>query len=410
MDPGATIRGRATSVRKGTSSLYDEQLKAGFDGLRFSDFLENEFRDDYLSQNFQKSRLVTGLSLIVVVIITLINTFAADGPAPMIGRYGMMLMAPILLVTMLSSYIGHRFVYHSLLALSALIIGIAGSVVDVQASLAGQGYYFSGQIGWIFIIWSMLGLLFSPAAALCAVVSIVYLVCAIFVGLPFEEVLFEGFMLLNVNLLGGYSCYKIEHAARRTFLESRILNQRAERDGLTGLFNRRAFDEHMERIWRQSRRDNEPFAIMLIDIDHFKPYNDLYGHQAGDDALKNVASVIAASVQRPLDIAARYGGEEFALVLYGTNEEYVRELPELLRQDILGLGAVHEAATHTKVLSVSIGMAIVHPDSGRSFAGAIQMADEALYQAKEEGRNRVIIKTSGTTEIETGRFRARAAG
>jgi diguanylate cyclase (GGDEF)-like protein len=97
-------------------------------------------------------------------------------------------------------------------------------------------------------------------------------------------------------------------------------------------------------------------------------------------------------------------------VLYGTNEEYVRELPELLRQDILGLGAVHEAATHTKFLSVSIGMAIVHPDSGRSFAGAIQMADEALYQAKEEGRNRVIIKTSGTTEIETGRFRARAAG
>jgi len=308
MDPGATIRWRVTSPRKGTSSLYDEQLSAGFDGLRFSDFLENEFRDDYLKENFQKSRLVTGLSLIVVVIITLINTFAADGPAPMIGRFGMILMAPILLVTLLSSYIGHRFVYHSLLALSALIIGIAGSVVDVQASLAGQGYYFSGQIGWIFIIWSMLGLLFSPAAALCAVVSIIYLVCAIFVGLPFEEVLFEGFMLLNVNLLGGYSCYKIEHAARRTFLESRILNQRAERDGLTGLFNRRAFDEYMEKIRRQSRRDNEPVTIMLIDIDHCKPYNDLDGHQAADETFKKLAGVITNNVNRPLDIAGRDGG------------------------------------------------------------------------------------------------------
>jgi len=410
MDPGATIRNGTSSGRSGTTSIYDEQLNAGFDALRFSDFLESEFRDSYLQENFQKSRLVTGLSLIVVVIIALINTFAADGPAPMIGRYGMVLMAPILLFTLFSSYLGHRFIYHAFLSLSALAIGVAGSVVDVQASLAGQGYYFSGQIGWIFIIWSMLGLMFSTAAALCAVVSIIYLVCAVFVGLPFEEILFEGFMLLNVNLLGGYSCYKIEHAARRTFLESRILNQRAERDGLTGLFNRRAFDEYMERIWRQSRRENQPVTIMLIDIDHFKPYNDLYGHQAGDDALKNVAAVISTSVQRPLDIAARYGGEEFALVLYGTSEEYVRDLPDMLRQDILALGTVHEAATHTKFLSVSIGMAIVHPDSGRSLAGAIQMADEALYQAKEEGRNRVIIKTSGTTEIETGRFRARAAG
>jgi diguanylate cyclase (GGDEF)-like protein len=401
---------RGATIRKGASSLFQEQLDAGFDDLRFSDFLEGEFRDDYLQENFQKSRLVTGLSLIVVVVISLLNTFAIEGPMPLIGGYGMLMMAPILLLTLFTSYLGNRFIYHTLLALSGLIIGVVGSIVDVQSSLAGQGYYFAGQIGWIFIIWSMLGLLFSAAAALCAVVSIIYLACAIFVGLPLEQILFEGFMLLNVNLLGGYSCYKIEHAARRTFLESRILNQRAERDGLTGLFNRRAFDEYMDRIWRQARRDNEPVSIMLIDIDHFKPYNDLYGHQAGDDVLKNVAAVIAGRVQRPLDIAARYGGEEFALVLYGMNQQFVMELPEALRQDILALGTLHEAATHTKFLSVSIGMAIIHPDSGRSLAGAIQMADEALYQAKEEGRNRVVIKASGTTEIETGRFRARAAG
>jgi diguanylate cyclase (GGDEF)-like protein len=148
----------------------------------------------------------------------------------------------------------------------------------------------------------------------------------------------------------------------------------------------------------------------LLDIDHFKPYNDRYGHQAGDDALKDVAGVIANGVHRPLDLAARYGGEEFALVLYGPTDEYISQLPENLRREILDLGTVHEAATHTKFLSISIGVAVVHPDAGRSLAGAIQMADEALYQAKEEGRNRVVIKLSGTTDIETGRFRARAAG
>ena len=399
-----------TKIRKGVNSLYEDQLQLGFESLRFGDFLEEEFREDYLRANFQKSRLVIGLALIVVVVITLINIFASNGPAPMMGRFGMMLMMPMLLLTMFASYSGSRFVYHSLLSLSALVIGIAGAVIDVQASLAGQGYYFAGQIGWIFIIWSMLGLMFSAAAGLCAVVSMIYLACATYVGLPAEQVFFEGFMLLCVNLLGGYSCYKLEFATRRHFLESRILSQQAERDGLTGLYNRRAFDDYMERIWRQSCRENIPVTVMLIDIDHFKPFNDLYGHQAGDDGLKEVAGIIAKSVQRPFDIAARYGGEEFALVLYGPADEFVNKLPERLRADVLGMGTVHEAATHIKFLSISIGVAIVHPDSGRSLAGAIQMADEALYQAKEEGRNRVVVKQSGTTELETGRFRARKAG
>ena len=400
----------SAAIRKGASTLYEDQLHAGFESLRFGSFLEEEFREDYQRDNFQKSRLVTGLALIVVVVITLISLYSDGEAAPSMSRFSLILGTPMLFATLLLAYSGNRFLYHACLALSALVIGIAGAIVDAQASLAGQGYYFAGQIGWIFIIWSMLGLLFSAAAGLCAVVSVVYLGLAIYSGLPAEQIFFESFMLLNVNLLGGYSCYKIEYASRRTFLESRILSQLAERDGLTGLYNRRAFDEYMERIWRQSRRDNVPLTIILLDIDHFKPYNDMYGHQAGDDALKDVAATIAGAVQRPLDIAARYGGEEFALVLYGPAEEHVHDLPERLRKSILDLATIHEAATHTKFLSISIGVAVVHPDSGRSLAGAIQMADEALYQSKEEGRNRVTIKLSGTAEIETGRFRARAVG
>lgn len=399
-----------TNIRKGATSLYEDQLKHGFASLRFFDFLEDEFRQEYLQDNFQKSRLVIGLSLIVVVGVTLVNMVGTSGSSSFMDKFGFTLMTPMLLLTLASSYIGHRVIYQTLLALSALVIGVVGSVVDVQASLAGQSYYFAGQVGWIFMIWSLLGLLFTAAAALCAVVSIIYIGLAVYVGLPSEQLFFEGFMLLNINLLGGYSCYKIEFAARQTFIDSRVLNQRAERDGLTGLYNRRKFDEYMERVWRQSRREQKQLTIMLIDIDHFKPYNDLYGHQAGDDALKQVASVIGGSVQRPLDLAARYGGEEFALVLYGPESDYVARLPDLLRQEVLDLGTVHEAATHTKFLSVSVGVAVLNPDTNRSLAGAIQMADEALYQAKEEGRNRVVIKQSGTTEIETGRFRARAAG
>jgi diguanylate cyclase (GGDEF)-like protein len=399
---------RATH-RRAPSSLYEEQLRMGFGSLRFSDYLETEFREVYNDDNLQKTRLVLGLCAIVVAVVTLVSVTSLTPDSDLLGRFGLTLMLPILVATLGASYFRQRFVYQTLLALSALTVGVAGAIIDLEASMAGQGYYFAGQVGWVFIMWSMLGLLFSTAAGLCALVSLVYLGGAVYVGLPAEQLFFEAFMLLNVNLLGGYSCYTIEYASRRTFLESRILNQLAERDGLTGLYNRRAFDQQFERIWRQSRRDGSPLTVMLIDIDHFKAYNDLYGHQAGDDALKQVARVIAGSVQRPLDMAARYGGEEFALVLYGPATDYVTDLPDLLRQDVLQLGITHDGAPESARLTISVGVAVVNPDNGRSIAGAIQMADEALYQAKEEGRNRVVIKLSGSTLIETGRFRARQA-
>jgi diguanylate cyclase (GGDEF)-like protein len=213
-------------------------------------------------------------------------------------------------------------------------------------------------------------------------------------------------MLLTVNLLGGYSCYKIEYAARVNFLESKLLNQLAQRDGLTGLFNRRSFDEYVDRIWRQSRREGVSVAFLLVDIDYFKSFNDVYGHQAGDDALKDVAKVLAEAGHRPLDLVARYGGEEFALLLYGPSREYSRELPESLLKNVQGREIVHEGSENSKYLSISIGVAIIHPDAERSVTGAIQMADEALYQAKENGRNRVVMAESGTTNVETGRFRS----
>jgi len=143
----------------------------------------------------------------------------------------------------------------------------------------------------------------------------------------------------------------------------------------------------------------------LIDIDHFKPFNDYYGHQAGDDALKEVAQVINLSAQRPLDFAARFGGEEFSLVLYGPAKDYGRELPDQLREAVRDLKIVHEESSTDHYLTVSIGVAMVHPGARRSIAGAIQMADEALYEAKEAGRNKVVVRAPDA-QVQTGRFRA----
>ena len=188
-----------------------------------------------------------------------------------------------------------------------------------------------------------------------------------------------------------------------------MLNELAERDGLTGLYNRRSFDQYIQRLWRQSRREHRQLTIIMVDIDRFKAYNDRYGHQAGDDALRQVAGVLAGAAQRPLDFAARYGGEEFVLVLYGPTGQFGRDLPESIRESVLDLSIPHLDSEADEVLSVSVGVAIVAPGADRSLTGSIQMADEALYQAKEEGRNRVVIKETVHTQIQTGRFRAAGA-
>ncbi len=396
--------------RTGAISLYEDQLRRGFGSLQFDDFLEEEFRSSYRISNFTKSRLVIALALLAVAMMAVMG--AVNGPTDShptyTATYGAMtlIMVGALLLTIGVSYTSWVRFYPACLAFCALVIGIAGTFVDVQASLIGQGYYFGGQIGWIFMIWMMFGLLFVPAAVLCGAVSIFYILAANYVGLSPEEVYLESFMLLNVNFLGGYSCYKIEHGARQTFLESNILAQRAEHDGLTGLYNRRAFDEYIERIWRQSRRESSQLTVMLVDIDNFKSFNDLYGHQAGDDALRKVASIISGSIQRPLDLAARFGGEEFALVLYGPTDEYIERMPEKLRQSVESLRIQHEGGAVGNILTVSIGVAVIGPDDNRSLAGVIQMSDEALYQAKENGRNCVVVNQASTTSIETGKFRA----
>jgi diguanylate cyclase (GGDEF)-like protein len=220
-----------------------------------------------------------------------------------------------------------------------------------------------------------------------------------------HELIYMSAILAASTVIGTVSSYNWEQTLRMTFAEQRTLNELAQRDGLTRLYNRRIFDDYIQRVWRQARRDKATVEIIFIDIDHFKIYNDLYGHQAGDDCLRRVAHKIARAAKRPFDFSARYGGEEFVLVLYGPPNDYARSMPERLRQEVLELGIRHEGSKVASAITVSIGVAIADPSSGRSLTGAIQAADEALYEAKQCGRNRVIFKDASASEVETGNFR-----
>jgi diguanylate cyclase (GGDEF)-like protein len=295
--------------------------------------------------------------------------------------------------------------YMSVAATGAVLVGIVTTYTCNVAALEGASYLLAGVVLVVLYACLFLGLLFHTAIAITIVIVVVHLIAGLLLGQPVNELLYMTAILGAAAVLGGIATYNLEHAVRTTFIETRWLEELAQRDGLTGLYNRRIFDDFMRRVWRQSRREQQPVEIIFIDIDNFKVYNDLYGHQAGDDCLKRVARTIARCAKRPFDFAARYGGEEFVLVLYGAPHDHARSVPEQIRQDVLDLAIAHDGAQAGKVITVSVGVALADAASGRSLAGAIQTADEALYDAKQSGRNRVVFKDASESEVETGNFR-----
>jgi diguanylate cyclase (GGDEF)-like protein len=162
-------------------------------------------------------------------------------------------------------------------------------------------------------------------------------------------------------------------------------------DALTGLANRRRFDEALNKIWDDARSSGEPVALLIVDVDHFKMFNDRYGHPAGDRCLRQVAEAIRTGCSRPGDLAARIGGEEFALLLPALPREQLKATAELVRTSVLDREIVREDTADGQV-SVSVGVAYFYASGGWSADRLRIAADKALYQAKREGRNRVVIE------------------
>ena len=173
--------------------------------------------------------------------------------------------------------------------------------------------------------------------------------------------------------------------------QSDLLRQLVFMDGLTGVFNRRYFDQQLSVEWARAARANAPLSLLMIDVDFFKQYNDRYGHQAGDDCLRQVAKTIKSCLQRPADLVARYGGEEFACVLAETALDDAMKLAAAIEQAVRGLALPHATSTVAPVVSVSVGVATRQRD-GAPFLAAdlLRLADAELYQAKQAGRAQVI--------------------
>ncbi|ALG67013.1 diguanylate cyclase domain-containing protein [Beggiatoa leptomitoformis] len=164
-------------------------------------------------------------------------------------------------------------------------------------------------------------------------------------------------------------------------------------DGLTQIANRRRFDEYLQLQWAQMLRVNYPLTLMMCDVDFFKNYNDEYGHQAGDECLKQIATALTQCVKRSVDLVARYGGEEFALILPNTNQEGAMRIAEMIHQAIAQRQITHKKSKIANFITLSIGISSVIPTTENNPHLLISVADKALYRAKEQGRNQTVFQT-----------------
>ncbi len=388
-------------------SRYAAELGKSSSDVNFAPDLEEEYDGFFLAERRSQVRSFNGMLCAVLVWAFLLSL----GHDPTHDALQRLRLAAIALgcasLTWAAFSRLYQQMYLSTARWASLLIAILGSFEIAHRVAAGQGEMLAWLVAYGIGLFFMTGMRFSAAlqANLALVVS--FIAALIWNGQSPAQITHSAGIIAIILMIVGVACFQQATRYRKAFLERGLIADLAARDGLTGLKNRRAFDEHLIRSWQQALRDRKTLAVMFIDVDAFKKFNDRYGHKAGDIALQRIAGVVHSIAKRALDLAARYGGEELAVILYDVPRESAAQLAEAMRIAVMNLGIEHLDGTPLNVVSISIGVGIVRPTLARSPDGAVQLADEALYAAKRNGRNRVELFESEYDALSTGTFRTR---
>jgi len=245
-----------------------------------------------------------------------------------------------------------------------------------------HGFLYAAMMGVFGLLYVTAHFLFPEGTAVAPVPS------------PWIEVMYSG-SVGGVLILSGTFLYlfrkSIDQAEHDLMLSNRHLETLSSTDPLTGLANRRALDDVLEREWSRLSRQAAPLSILMCDVDHFKSFNDRYGHDGGDKCLQQIAAVLREVVSRPMDLVTRYGGEEFAVVLPGTDADGAIHLADRIREGVERLAIPNQDVRACPRVTVSIGVACAEQFRSDGVGRLVKCADEALYQAKEKGRNQVVF-------------------
>jgi diguanylate cyclase (GGDEF)-like protein len=396
---------------KGKLGIPDSRYAAELDKraaeAKFAPDLEAEYDEFFLSECRAQLRTFNGM-LCALAIGALLLSFGRDPSHDVMQRLRLVVIAlGCGALTWAAFSRLYQEMYLAVARWASLPIAVFGSFEIAHRVAYGQGEALAWLAAYSIGLFFMTGLRFGAAVQASLALILSFTISLIWDGQPVAEVVHAVGIIGVILLIIGVAYFQQALRFRKAFLERGLIADLAARDGLTGLKNRRAFDEHLIRSWQQGLRDRKTIAVMFIDVDAFKKFNDRYGHKAGDIALQRIAGVVHSVAKRALDLAARYGGEELAVILYDVPREAAAPLAEAMRNAVMNLGIEHLDSTPLNVVTISIGIGIVRPTLARSPDGAVQLADEALYAAKRNGRNRVEIFESEYDALSTGTFRAR---
>jgi diguanylate cyclase (GGDEF)-like protein len=386
------------------SSPYSAELARGVRSRAFRPALEAEFLRTRLAEDRTLIRVASMLVLLIGVTRGAEQILSSAWGMFEIVQYGIAIVASAVLAAIAFSP-WYETVYTPV---AQVLVPIRNPLVAITvATTAVAGSEESLMLLPLLVIGPFFVHGLRYRVALVSVVSTVavYVVTAAVLGLGVSVIVRSCLLLFFVAMACGFVALHLERTSRRSFLESRLIAELAQRDALTGLKNRRVFDDHLEKVWSQAVVEARVLTILLIDVDHFKPYNDRFGHQAGDHALQRVAATLQTFVTRSEDVLARYGGEEFAAVLYDVESSDAEQLAQQMRRAVAALALDHVGAAAASAITVSVGVATVEPSRKRRAHGALQLADQALYQAKVKGRNRVeLLDQAAHAALKTGVF------
>jgi diguanylate cyclase (GGDEF)-like protein len=394
------------------NSAYALELRRNAWDMRFGSPLESEFTVWYVERMHLRAKVWFSLSVLLTVFFTIRR-------AGMVGALDWQVLLHIFVLTPCVAILAwlswtksfaRRYLPSARILAPIYFVAVAALI---PIGMARGDNQMAGLTVNMMAVLSFSGLMFRDSLVTAALMIVAFTLCALAMALPVAMLIPSVVILVLTALVSATVQRDAEKSYRTGFLERALIGELVARDGLTGLMNRRTFDDHLLRVWQCAQRERRSMAVLLIDIDHFKEYNDGFGHQAGDLALRRVARNIEEFARRPLDLAARFGGEEFAVVLYDLALSDVLAMAERICRSIQSLQirrSLTEAAS--EAVTISVGGGVVVPSVGRTPEGAVQLADEALYEAKRTGRNRVVVRGSDEYRLlDTGEFKSsKAAG
>jgi diguanylate cyclase (GGDEF)-like protein len=381
--------------------------------LTFDEPLESEFRKWYTDHTRARVRNAMWIAIGNMLVVMLAGgpfremrtaIFGPENQAIVdVLRFGF--IVPTSLAMLLVSYTP---LYRRWFSVTAQIVAPVHALTFVVMDILmhPRGYSLSSWMPLVVLgPYFLYGMLHAQAVRTALLIVLAYTLGGELAGVTGPQRVFDMFVVSFACVIGGAVHFSFQRGVRRNYLAKQVLSESANRDSLTGIHNRRMFDDHMQRLWQQAMRERVPLALLLVDLDHFKAFNDRRGHQAGDACLAKVASVLPVAARRPFDLAARYGGEEFAVLLYDASRDRVEEICRQLHASLQKAALEHPASPVSQHVTFSIGAACVEPNLGRHPEGFIQLADEALYAAKERGRNRTVVMDREYETLTTGAFR-----